>query len=73
MVLTDDCDQDSDCSNGGKCIDTHAVSSPRKQCFCAKGFFGDKCSKVLLSDDYINLPIAYVMRKYNTNDRYRGS
>jgi len=37
---------DSDCLNGGECFDTHAVSSPRKQCYCAAGYFGEKCGKV---------------------------
>lgn len=62
-IILDECEDDSDCANGGKCHDTYAVSSPRKQCFCAAGYFGEGCNKVIYSISWqrINLKKSYLM------------
>ncbi|XP_063905310.1 uncharacterized protein LOC135124283 isoform X2 [Zophobas morio] len=41
----DECLEDSDCGNHGKCIDVEATTSPRMQCYCQLGWFGPGCNK----------------------------
>lgn len=41
----DECVDDSDCGDQGRCIDVHATSAPRKQCYCEPGWFGPACTK----------------------------
>lgn len=79
--ISDECNVDSDCKNGGKCIDTYAISSPRLQCFCAAGYFGDKCTEVNEASFVIVLVLVLVivlviilvivlLRFYNCNSLY---
>eukprot|EP00803_Ostreobium_quekettii_P001912 evm.model.scf_457.4 EVM.evm.TU.scf_457.4 scf_457:58791-66895(-) len=37
-----ECNAHSDCGDGGKCIDTGALTDPQKQCYCKEGWFGDE-------------------------------
>ena len=39
----DDCLEDKDCGRRGRCVDVDATTSPRRQCFCERGYFGDGC------------------------------
>ena len=41
----DECASDQDCGRHGKCVDVRATTSPRRQCFCAMGWFGPDCTK----------------------------
>ena len=45
FILSDECENESDCSNHGACIDIQATSFPRRQCFCDPGWFGERCSR----------------------------
>ena len=40
--FTDECEKDDDCNNGGECIEI-STTYPKKQCFCAPGYFGSYC------------------------------
>lgn len=41
----DECVEDNDCGDQGRCIDVHATTAPRKQCYCEPGWFGPACTK----------------------------
>lgn len=41
----DECWDDSDCGEHGKCIDIAATDYPKKQCYCQLGWFGPACNK----------------------------
>ncbi|GLV40155.1 nahoda [Carabus blaptoides fortunei] len=41
----DECWEDSDCGNQGKCVDVKATTAPRSQCYCLTGWFGPGCNK----------------------------
>ncbi|CAH1988601.1 unnamed protein product [Acanthoscelides obtectus] len=40
-----ECFEDSDCGDHGKCIDIGATTAPRQQCYCQLGWFGPGCNK----------------------------
>lgn len=41
----DECWEDSDCGDHGKCIDIEATTAPKQQCYCQLGWFGPGCIK----------------------------
>lgn len=41
----DECWEDSDCGDHGKCIDIEATTAPKQQCYCQLGWFGPGCNK----------------------------
>lgn len=41
----DECWEDSDCGDHGKCIDVEATTAPKQQCYCQLGWFGPGCIK----------------------------
>lgn len=41
----DECSENSDCGDHGKCIDVQATTAPRQQCYCELGWFGPGCNK----------------------------
>nr|XP_014100024.1 uncharacterized protein LOC106624750 isoform X5 [Bactrocera oleae] len=41
----DECTNNQDCGNQGKCIDLAGTSLPRKQCYCNFGWHGIGCNK----------------------------
>ena len=45
MHGTDECEDESDCSGHGSCIDLKTSWYPSKQCFCNSGWFGDNCAR----------------------------
>jgi len=49
-----DCEEDKDCNNHGRCITSLGSSVPNKECFCQPGFYGQTCEKssVLKSKKY---------------------
>ncbi|CAH0551188.1 unnamed protein product [Brassicogethes aeneus] len=40
-----ECVENSDCGDHGKCIDVKATTAPRQQCYCELGYFGPGCVK----------------------------
>ena len=59
IFFTDECVDDSDCSNQGSCINIKATTFPQRQCFCNPGWFGESCSRgkplILIFYDFINV------------------
>lgn len=41
----DECIDDGDCGDRGRCVDVEATTAPRKQCYCELGWFGPACTK----------------------------
>lgn len=41
----DECMDNSDCGEMGKCVDLDTTTPPRKQCYCEMGWFGLNCVK----------------------------
>lgn len=41
----EECWEDSDCGNQGKCIDVKATTAPSSQCYCQMGWYGPGCNK----------------------------
>lgn len=41
----DECVNDQDCGNQGKCVDINGSTLPRRQCYCNLGWFGPGCNK----------------------------
>lgn len=41
----EECLEDSDCGDHGKCVDVEATTAPRQQCYCQLGWFGPGCIK----------------------------
>ncbi|KAL1448811.1 hypothetical protein WDU94_000071, partial [Cyamophila willieti] len=41
----DECGEDIDCGDRGRCVDVKASTAPRKQCYCELGWFGPGCTK----------------------------
>ncbi|XP_077981039.1 uncharacterized protein LOC144436193 isoform X2 [Glandiceps talaboti] len=46
----DECTDDTDCGTDGKCLQIKASAYFRKQCFCAQGYHGNKCTLVNPTD-----------------------
>lgn len=40
-----ECVEDSDCGDHGKCININATTYPKNQCYCQLGWFGPGCNK----------------------------
>ena len=53
-LVLDDCWVNPDCNNGGRCYDI-STYYPRRQCFCAPGFFGKSCNKSIQNYTYLCL------------------
>ena len=45
LILTDECVDDTDCSNNGACVDTKSTRYPKMQCYCNAGWYGRACEK----------------------------
>lgn len=41
----DECIDNSDCGDRGRCVDIQATTAPKKQCYCELGWFGPACTK----------------------------
>jgi hypothetical protein len=41
----DECNDDIDCGERGKCVDVEATTAPRHQCYCEMGWFGPGCKQ----------------------------
>lgn len=41
----DECIENKDCGDQGRCVDVQASTPPRKQCYCESGWFGPACTK----------------------------
>lgn len=41
----DECFENSDCGDHGKCINIDSTEAPRQQCYCQLGWFGPGCNK----------------------------
>lgn len=69
----DECVEDGDCGDQGRCIDVHATSAPRKQCYCEPGWFGPACTKrelrifIYNSNHIIIIIMVYVFEKNDFN------
>ncbi|XP_055352354.1 uncharacterized protein LOC129598464 [Paramacrobiotus metropolitanus] len=48
----EECWDDTDCENGGQCINTHAQFYPKRQCYCPVGSFGPKCASQSAVKDF---------------------
>ncbi|OWA50794.1 hypothetical protein BV898_15301 [Hypsibius exemplaris] len=42
--FSDECAEDADCGRHGTCVDTQAISYPKKQCYCSLGWHGIGCA-----------------------------
>ena len=62
-----ECTEDSECQNGGKCVDIQSTTAPTKICFCALGFFGKYCENKSVLDK----PLKLVDNGYNKAN-YKG-
>jgi len=40
-----DCEEDKDCNNHGRCIQSEGTSVPHRECFCEPGYHGQTCQK----------------------------
>ncbi|XP_055329464.1 uncharacterized protein LOC129582084 [Paramacrobiotus metropolitanus] len=58
----EECLDDTDCDNGGKCINTHAQFYPKHQCYCPTGWFGPKCASESSVKDFNFQPDLYRKR-----------
>ncbi|CAB3404460.1 unnamed protein product [Caenorhabditis bovis] len=61
------CELDSDCMNGGKCVD-QSDSLIRKRCYCAYGYFGQRCDRKFNSQN--DVCFAYDELAVNQLPRY---
>ena len=43
LPVSDECEDSSDCSDHGMCIDIKSTNAPTKQCFCFPGYHGPLC------------------------------
>ncbi|KAM3718652.1 MOXD1 [Dirofilaria immitis] len=61
----DECIDEKDCSNHGRCVEFSNDILTTKQCFCQRGYFGKTCQHVSQSfmDDSEFLPTLYQMRE----------
>ncbi|KAJ8678859.1 hypothetical protein QAD02_014646, partial [Eretmocerus hayati] len=61
----EECLDDADCGTQGVCIDNGGTTSPKKQCYCNIGWFGDKCSqRSVMKNADLDLE-SYSMRRFS--------
>ena len=51
---------DSDCGNHGKCVDIHATTYPKMQCYCEQGWFGENCDKGINQISYTAMETSII-------------